>query len=367
MRTIGRAVPALGLANLAAAFARGVQIDGAYAASMPTHLINAAQAEGTLNVALVPNNFANYAEIIERFTKKFGIKVNNIDTKGDAAVALDALLNSNDSQIDVVDIPLAQGEQAKQQGLLQPFRPNNWNKIPRNLKDARGFWAGSHFGVLVFEVNEDVVKNVPTDWADLLKPEYKGLFALAGDPRQDTMTMSGVFAAALANGGSVNNAMPGLDFFAQLNKAGTLGGKLFSPATFNSGQTPMTLVWDYHALRRRDLNRGKLKVKVVVPKRGVLAKTFVQGIAAKAPHLSAAKLWLNHLYSDEGQTLLLKGYARSTWFGDLLRRKALPSTLLELLPSASAYANTIFPTVKQLAAAQKAIVEGWDKVVGVAF
>jgi len=45
------------------------------------------------------------------------------------------------------------------------------------LKAADGFWTGDYYGTMVFEVNSAVVTNVPQDWSDLLKPEYKGLLA----------------------------------------------------------------------------------------------------------------------------------------------------------------------------------------------
>ncbi len=37
--------------------------------------------------------------------------------------------------------------------------------------------------MLAMEIHTDAVKNPPKEWADLLKPEYKGQIALAGDPR----------------------------------------------------------------------------------------------------------------------------------------------------------------------------------------
>ena len=51
-------------------------------------------------------------------------------------------------------------------------------------------------------------------------------------------------------------------------------------------------------------------VEVVVPKSGVLAGVYVQAISAFAPHPNAAKLWMEYLYSDEGQLVWLKGYGR---------------------------------------------------------
>ena len=53
---------------------------------------------------------------------------------------------------------------------------------------------------------------------------------------------------------------------------------------------------------------GNPDVEVVVPKTGVVAGVYVQAISAYAPHPNAAKLWMEYLYSDEGQIGWLKGY-----------------------------------------------------------
>ena len=52
-------------------------------------------------------------------------------------------------------------------------------------------WYGDYYGVMSFEVNTKVVTNVPKDWADLLKPEYKNMVALAGDPTASNQATSG--------------------------------------------------------------------------------------------------------------------------------------------------------------------------------
>ena len=66
-------------------------------------------------------------------------------------------------------------------------------------------WYGDYYGALAFEVNLDVVKNPPLDWADLLQPAFKGQVALAGDPRTANQAIMTVGAAALANGGSFDD------------------------------------------------------------------------------------------------------------------------------------------------------------------
>ena len=59
-------------------------------------------------------------------------------------------------------------------------------------------------------------------------------------------------------------------------------------------------------------------VEVVVPKSGVLAGVYVQAISAFAPQPNAAKLWMEYLYSDEGQLGWLKGYCHPARFNAMV-------------------------------------------------
>ena len=58
------------------------------------------------------------------------------------------------------------------------------------------------------------MKNPPKSWADLEKPEYKGQVAIDGNPGSAGDAFAAVFSAALAMGGSLDNIMPGLEYFA---------------------------------------------------------------------------------------------------------------------------------------------------------
>ena len=169
--------------------------------------------------------------------------------------------------------------------------------------------------------------NVPQDWSDLLKPEYKGQVALAGDPRTSNQAIQAVYAAALANGGSLDDAQPGLDFFKQLNDAGN-----FVPIIATSA----------HDRRRRDADRDPLDLqRPRQPRRdgrqrrsgdrgrrpdsrsGSPASTS-RRISAYAPHPNAAKLWMEFLYSDEGQNIWLKGYCHPIRYEDLVETQRGP-------------------------------------------
>ena len=71
-----------------------------------------------------------------------------------------------------------------------------------------------------------------------------------------------------------------------------------------------------------------------MPKTGVVAGVYVQAISAYAPHPNAAKLWLEYLYSDEGQLGWLKGYCHPIRFDDLAKNGKIPADMLAKLPPA---------------------------------
>jgi putative spermidine/putrescine transport system substrate-binding protein len=207
-----------------------------------------------------------------------------------------------------------------------------------------------------------VVKNVPQDWADLLKPEYKGQIALAGDPTGSGQAINAVWAAALGNGGSLDDAAPGLAFFKKLNDAGNLLPVIAKPATIAKGETPIALRWDYNALANRDQSAGNPEIAVIIPKSGSLAGVYIQAISAYSPRPHAARLWMEFLYSDEGQLLWLKGYASPARFDDLKARNAIPADLLAKLPKTDVKVG--IPNAAQIDTANNAIKTGWPTVVG---
>ena len=113
-------------------------------------------------------------------------------------------------------------------------------------------------------------------------------------------------ACRAAKGDASKAADAGLKYFAELNKNGNFVPTIGKAASLAQGATPVVIRWDYNALADRDTLKGNPEIKVVVPKTGVVAGVYVQAISAYAPHPNAAKLWMEYLYSDEGQLGFLK-------------------------------------------------------------
>lgn len=333
-------------------------------------LIAAAKQEGELTIIAVPHDWCGHGGIIDDFKAKYGLKLNELDPdagSGDEIEAVKANKGNKGPQTpDVIDVGLSFGPSSKKEGLLQPYKVSTWDSIPDHQKDAEGYWYGDYYGVLAFEVNADLVKNPPADWADFKKPEYANMVALSDDPRTANEAMLSVFAAGLssANGNIDKAAVEGLKFFAELNKSGNFVPAGGNAAALAQGTTPITVRWDYLALNDRDTLKGNPDVKIIVPKTGVVAGVYVQAMSAYAPHPNAAKLWMEHLYSDESQLAWLKGYCHPIRFDDLVKSGKVPQELLDRLPPAESYDAALFPTLEQQGKAKEIIIKQWDMVVG---
>jgi putative spermidine/putrescine transport system substrate-binding protein len=330
-------------------------------------LIAAAQKEGTINTITLPPTWANYGEIMKTFQKKYKLKLTDAIPDGTSAQENQAIISNKGSKRapDVLDVGLSFADIGRKQHLYQPYKNANWKTIPANLKDPNGYWVGDYWGVISFGTNLDVAKTAPQDWADLKNPAYKNMVALGGDPRQAGEAFAAVFAASLANGGSLDDITPGIQFFADLKSAGNFITTQATSATKASGQTPIVAGWDYLQLADRDLDKGKVNVQVTVPKTGVYGGYYCQAINKYAPHPNCAKLWQEFLYSDAGQLLWLKGYTHPARFQDLAKRNVVPAALLAKLPPAQDYKTVKFASLSQAAAATTVLAAQWGpKVLG---
>jgi len=356
---------------------RTVLVGGVLAASagiasaQSYELIEAAKKEGKLTTMALAEDWCGYDALKDGFETKYGIEIVDLNANASSTEQLEALRADKDRAVkegpDVVDVTLAVARQAADAGLTEPYRVATWDTIPDDLKHPNGLWTGDYYGVMAFEVNADAVKKLPEDWADLLAADYARSIALAGNPSASVQALQGVLAAGLSrsDGDVAKAAESGMEYFAELNANGNFLPVAGSAATLADKSTPILVRWDYLALKDRDtLKASGPKVEVVVPRTGVVAGAFAQAISAHAPHPNAAKLWLEYLYSDEGQLAWLKAYCHPVRFKDLTESGKVPKEIEETLPPAAAYDGAVFLAPEDQAAAGNAISEQWGVTVG---
>jgi putative spermidine/putrescine transport system substrate-binding protein len=362
------AAAAVGLTILsgpaAALAARARNADALTADGIPLKkLIAAARKEGQLNVIALPHDWANYGEEISTFKRKYGLKMDEANPNGSSAQENQAIrsLKGDSRAPDVVDVGPSFAIAGADEGLYAPYKVAKYKTIPASQKDPQARWYGDYWGAISIGYNANIIKPAPKTFKDLLKSAYRNKVALNGNPLTSNSAVSGVFAAALANGGSVNDVGPGINFFRELKKAGNFIPVDGTPQTVASGQTPIVIDWDYLNIAYRK-EFPAVHWTTVVPSDGVYGSFYCQAVSATAPHPNAARLWMEFLYSDQGQLIWLKGYSHPARFQDLAKRKKIPPALLKGLPSSKIYAKIKFANDAQQKAAKAKIAAEWPTI-----
>jgi putative spermidine/putrescine transport system substrate-binding protein len=330
-------------------------------------LIAAAKSEGQLTTIALPHDWANYGEIIETFKTKYGLTINELNPDAGSADELEAIRANKDSKgpqaPDTIDVGVGHTKTAMADGLLAKYKVATWDTI--EMKDPEGYWWAEYYGVLVFEVVKPDIVDSPKDWEDLLKPEFKGKVAMAGDVLKSNQSVQTVMAAGLSRTNNDIEKAPeaGLQFWKEMVDSGNFIPVISDQGRIAARETLITMEWDYLALANRDSLAGNPELEILVPNSGVVAGPYAGGISAYAPHPYAARLWWEFVMSDEGQNLYLKGYAHPIRFNDMVKRGVVPQEMLDKLPPAEAYEKATFMTVDQLQVANKYITDNWRKVV----
>jgi putative spermidine/putrescine transport system substrate-binding protein len=331
-------------------------------------LVAAAKKEGTLNVIALPPSWANYAQIISTFKQKYGIKVNSENPNGASADEINALKSTKGqpSAPDVVDVGNSYALAGAQNGLFAPYQVATWADIPDGQKDTGGLWTSDYGGYISIGCNATKVPTCPKTIKDLDNPAYKNMVALNGDPTSSNSAFQGVWALALANGGSADDIQPGIDFVKKLNSEGIFNKTQVTPATVASGATPIVLDWDYlNVAEGTELAKKGQKWEVTDPADGLVSAYYSQAISRDAPHPAAARLWEEFLYSqdpDGGQNLWLQGYARPIELVAMQKNGSADKAALAKVPPVND-TNPFVPTQDQVTKATTTVTKNWAAAV----
>ena len=321
-------------------------------------LVAAAKKEGELNVIALPPDWANYGAIINAFSDKYGIKVNSAQPDAASQDEVNAA-NQQKGKSTAPDVfDLGQSVALANTSMFAPYKVAAWDDIPAAYKDTNGAWVNDYGGYM--SIGYDSSKVPPLLGVnDLLKPEYKGKVALNGDPTQAGAAFSGVLMVALSQGGSADDIAPGVDFFRKLKQAGNFLPVDPTPATVESGQTPVVIDWNY-------LNATETKKlpswQVVVPPDHAVAGFYYQAINREAPHPAAARLWQEFLYSDEGQNLYAVGGVRPVRADQMASAGTLDKSVAASLPVIDGPVTV--PNPEQTEKATKYLADYWAKAIG---
>lgn len=321
-------------------------------------LVAAAKAEGALNVITLPDNWCNYGAIISSFQDKYGIKITSENPEGSSQDEINAMvqLKGQSREPDVLDMGTPFAIKADQGKLLAPYTVSEWSAIPAAQRAGDKSWWADYGGYVAIGYNSAVVKTPPTSFKDLLKPVYNHMVGINNSPTVAGAAFAAVFAAALANGGSFDNILPGINYFAKLNTVGNFVPVISGPSTVQSGATPIVIWWDY--LQKSEIQAEVKTWKVVIPSDGIYASYYDQAISANAPHPAAARLWEEYLYSTAGQNQWLQGYCRPIELSSMVANGTVNQAAYKQLPPVPTGFKG-YPTQVQVTNAENLVAKDW--------
>jgi putative spermidine/putrescine transport system substrate-binding protein len=296
---------------------------------------------------------------MKEFTQMYGIHITDAIPSGSSAQEIQAIQSGRGSSTapDVVDV--GESFAVADANLFAPYKVKTWNAIPAGNKAANGDWYNDYGGYVSFGCDLQVVPSCPTTWAGLEGAAYKNAVALNGVPGQAGAATGAVFAAAINNGGSLNNAQPGLTFFDKLKSLGNFNATdCDASSLIEAGQCPIIINWDFLNVAGAWGLPATAKWKVVVPKGTPLGEFYAQAISKTAPDPAAARLWEEFLYSTKGQNNFLKGFARPVELAAMVKAGTDDKAAYKALPAVPG--KPVLPTPAQTTAAANVIASGWN-------
>ena len=272
-----------------AAFAAAEEVDA--------DLLAAAKAEGEL-IVYGSAEEAYVSAACKHFEELYGIKVSYQRLSTGEVQAKITEENGNPSA-DVwfggTSDPYAEAASA---GLLLPYEAKNASHlVNQNYRDKDGAWYGIYKGILGFMVNTEELARmnleVPQDWDDLLKPEYKGLIWLSNPATAGTAKLVINTMVQMKGHDAAMEYFKALDAnIAQYTKSGSGPSK-----KVGIGECVIGIGFLHDGITQ--ILDGYDNIQLVIPSSGTSFEIGATAIFKGAKHENAAKLWVEYALSPD--------------------------------------------------------------------
>ncbi|HNX62615.1 MAG TPA: ABC transporter substrate-binding protein [Candidatus Limiplasma sp.] len=260
-------------------------------------LVAAAQAEGELTVyASCEEAYMNAAA--DNFQKLFGITVNRQRlSTGEVAAKIEEENGNPSADVWFGGTTDPYNESAAK-GLLEAYDAKNASHLTSDLyRDKDGYWYGIYKGILGFMVNTEEITRlglqVPMDWDDLIKPEYKGLIWMSNPNTAGTAKLIINTMVQMKGHDAAMEYFKALDAnVAQYTKSGSGPSKMVGP-----GECVIGIGFLHDGITQ--ILAGYDNIQLVLPASGTSYEVGATAIFKGAKHMNAAKLWIEYALSPE--------------------------------------------------------------------
>jgi iron(III) transport system substrate-binding protein len=229
------------------------------------------------------------------FEKETGIRVELFRSGGSAV--LRRFMQEIDARRVIADVltvsdPAAAGALIKRD-LFVPFRPRNFDKVPAEVKDAKGHHVAQRLNLVGIVARTDRGVDLPKNWTDLTHPRYKGQLVMA-DPSYTAIQLMIVGTLSKKYGWEFYQKLRANDIMVvqshqQVSETLTRGERLVAA----EGADQYAWV---------DRKAGH-KVQSIFPADGAFAIAAPTAVIKGSPHPHAAKALAEFMISDTVQKL----------------------------------------------------------------
>ena len=273
-----------------ASFASAEEIDA--------DLIAAAQAEGELVVyGSCEEEYLQAA--CDKFEQLYGIKVTHQRLSTGEVQAKIEEENGNPSADVWFGGTTDPYNICAKEGLLLPYEAKNASHLLSSAyRDADGNWYGIYKGILGFMVNTEELDRlgleIPADWQDLLKEEYKGLIWLSN------YNTAGTAKLVINTMIQMKGHDAGIQYLVDLDKNIAVYTKSGSGPSKNVGTGECTIgIGFLHDGIFQIADQGYDNIDLILPASGTSYEVGATAIFKGCKHTNAAKLWIEYALSPE--------------------------------------------------------------------
>ena len=180
----------------------------------------------------------------------------------------------------------------KAEGLLAPYTPADFKAALNPFPDYDGSFSAVRLGTLAIAYNTDKIKTPPATWQALAEPQFKGAFGIADPAKSGTAYM----AVALLE------RKFGWKYFQSLadNEAIVSADSGEVVKDVAEGRLAACLAVDYIA--QKFIAEGAPMGLAYPPQ--MLVVPSPMAIIKGSPHTTAARLFMDYLFSNEGQRII---------------------------------------------------------------
>ena len=248
--------------------------------------------------------------LYDAFTQATGIRVNLVEAKAEALLErLKAEGTTSPADV-LITVDAGNLWRAEKEGVFQPITSETLtNTIPAPLRHPDGLWFGLSQRSRVFVVAKDSKLPAPQRYQDLADPKWRGRVCIRSSGNVYNQSLTGALIAH--NGVEVTRAWAKgvVDNFARPPQ----GGDVDQIKAVAAGECDVALSNQYYLARMIASTDAKEramaeKVRLVFPEQGPNdfgshVNISGAGVVKNAPHLDAAKKFLEFMVGDQAQNL----------------------------------------------------------------